>query len=56
VKTAEFLPIEPDALEHKYFAPGIGFVYEVKPEDGETLELVKMEIFDAPDEDDDSED
>lgn len=38
--TADFLPPEPDALEHKTYAPGIGFLREVKPEDGESVELV----------------
>lgn len=40
VKTADFLPPEPDAVEHKYYAPGIGFIYETKVGETETLELV----------------
>jgi len=40
VQTADFLPPEPDALEHKVYAPGIGFVLETKPGTDETLELV----------------
>ena len=28
VKTADFTPLEPDVLEQKYYAKGIGFVYE----------------------------
>lgn len=40
--TADFTPIEPDALEHKYYAPGIGLVAEVDPKTGETLELVSF--------------
>ena len=28
VKTADSTPLEPDVLEHKYYAKGIGFVYE----------------------------
>jgi hypothetical protein len=40
VQTADFLPPEPDALEHKFFAPGIGFIFETKPGSTETLELV----------------
>ncbi len=42
VQTADFLPPEPDALEHKFFAPGIGFIYETKPGETETLELVSV--------------
>ena len=40
VVTAEFTPMEPGVLEHKYFAPGIGLFLEVKPEDGEVAQLV----------------
>ena len=40
VQTADFLPPEPDALEHKYYAPGIGFIYETKVGETETLELI----------------
>ncbi len=40
VQTADFLPPEPDALEHKFYAPGIGFIFETKPGTPETLELV----------------
>ena len=50
LKTADYLPIEPDALEHKFYAPNVGLVYEVDPDSGETLELVKMEEFDEPEE------
>jgi hypothetical protein len=41
LKTADFTPIEPDALEHKYYAPGVGLVLEVD-EDGLRLELVDI--------------
>lgn len=40
VQTADFLPPEPDALEHKFYAPGIGMVLETKPGEDETVELV----------------
>ena len=40
IQTEDFTPVEPDALEHKYYAPGIGFIFEFKPDDGEMLELV----------------
>ena len=40
--TADFTPIEPDVLEHKYYKPGIGFVLETKPGTGERVELVEI--------------
>ncbi len=40
LQTADFLPPEPDALEHKFYAEGIGFIYETKPGEDETVELV----------------
>lgn len=40
--TEDTTPLEPDALEHKYYAPGIGFIYEIKPKTGETLELIEI--------------
>lgn len=40
LKTFDGTPMEPDAEEHKYYAPGIGMVLEEKPEDGERVELV----------------
>ncbi len=40
VQTLDFSPVEPDALEHKFFAPGIGFIFETKEGSTETLELV----------------
>jgi hypothetical protein len=44
--TAEFTPIEPDAFEHKYYAPGIGRFLEVKPDSGDVVQLVDCN-FDA---------
>lgn len=38
--TKEFTPLSPGAIEHKYYAPGIGMILEVDPETGERLELV----------------
>ena len=43
LKTLDASTLEPDALEHKYYAPGIGFILEVKPETGERLELVDFQ-------------
>ena len=39
VLTEDFTPVEPEALENKYYAAGIGFVAEISTE-GELLELV----------------
>lgn len=51
--TEDFTPIEPSALENKFFAPGVGFVLEVKPETGERLELVDVSFGDDDDDNDD---
>jgi hypothetical protein len=40
VETLDFLPPEPDAMEHKFYAAGIGFIYETKEDSDETVELV----------------
>ncbi len=42
LKTADFTPLEPDVLEHKYYAPGVGLVLEVDPEEDERVELVEI--------------
>ncbi len=42
LQTADFTPLEPDALEHKFYAPGIGLIVEVKPDTGERLELMEF--------------
>jgi len=44
VQTEDFLPPEPDAFENKYFAPGIGFIYETKQDSDETLELISFSL------------
>jgi hypothetical protein len=44
VETADFTPLEPDVLEHKYYAPGIGLVLEVDVETGERVELVDLQM------------
>jgi hypothetical protein len=44
VVTRDFTPLEPDALEHKYYASGVGLILEVKPETGERLELVELTV------------
>lgn len=40
--TKDFTPISPDAIEHKYYAPGIGLILEVDVETGERVELVEI--------------
>ncbi len=46
VQTRDFSPLEPDAEENKYYAPGVGVILEVGFEDGvetgERVELVEM--------------
>ena len=42
LKTRDFNPIEFDVFEFKYYAPGVGTVLEVNPEDGERVELFSM--------------
>jgi hypothetical protein len=46
VVTENFSPLEPeeDALEHKYYAPGIGVFLEVVPATGETTQLVGCNV------------
>ncbi len=40
--TEDTTPLEPDVLEHKYYAPDVGFILEIKPITGERLELVEV--------------
>ena len=41
--TKEFLPFDPGATSHKYYARGIGFILEAAPETGErVLELIEV--------------
>jgi len=43
VITDDFTPIEPDELEWKVYAPGVGVILELDPEEGETvLELIEF--------------
>ena len=42
--TLDFTPLEPDAEEQKFFAPGIGLIVEVDPESGERLELIDFDV------------
>jgi hypothetical protein len=40
--TEDTTPLEPDLLEHKYYAPNIGLILEVNPKTGEKVELVEI--------------
>ncbi len=42
LQTREFTPLDPDANEHKYYAPGIGLVLEVDIGSGARVELVEV--------------
>ena len=43
VVTEDFTPLEPDVVEHKYFAPGVGFVMGSMVKGGsEEIELVEI--------------
>ena len=42
VETLDLNPHDPEVVEHKFYAPGVGFVYEIKPEDGERVELISV--------------
>ena len=42
VQTADLVPLEPGGLEHKFFAPGVGLIFETTPGEPETLELVSV--------------
>jgi hypothetical protein len=44
LQTGDYTPIEPDVLEHKFFAPGVGLVLEVVPETGEQIELIEFTL------------
>jgi len=44
VLTADFNLLEPDSLEHKYYAPGIGTILETDPDGDERHELVSYRI------------
>lgn len=43
LKTEDTTPLEPDALEQKFYAPGVGTVLEIDSETGERLELIQIE-------------
>ena len=40
--TEETTPLGPGAVENKYYKPGVGFIFQVKPATGDTLRLVEI--------------
>jgi hypothetical protein len=42
LKTADFTPLDPEVLENKFYAQGVGLIVEVKPDSGERVELVEF--------------
>jgi len=48
VQTRDFTPLEPDAEELKYYAPGIGLILEVDAETGDRVELKEINTVPAP--------
>ena len=42
IVTRDFTPIEPDAAEQKYYAPGVGLILELGVETGERVELTSF--------------
>lgn len=43
LRTEDFTPLQPEVLEYKYYALGVGLVLELDPESGERTELVSIE-------------
>lgn len=44
IRTKDYTPLEPGGIENKLHCPGVGFVKEIKPETGETLELIEYSM------------
>lgn len=42
--TEDFTPLDPGAIEHKYYAAGIGLVLETKPGEAARLELIDIRV------------
>ncbi|MDA1261097.1 MAG: hypothetical protein O3A20_10825, partial [Planctomycetota bacterium] len=43
IVTQDWVPLEPDGIEHKYFAPGVGLVLELDPDSGERTALISIQ-------------
>ena len=41
--TEETTPLEPDLLEGKFYAPGVGLVLELDPATGDRTELISIQ-------------
>ena len=41
--TRDFTPLDPEASEHKYYAPGIGLILEIDLESGDHVELIQFQ-------------
>ncbi|MCO4754118.1 MAG: hypothetical protein KC478_06535 [Bacteriovoracaceae bacterium] len=44
LKTKDFTPLEPDAIESKYYKPGVGLILEIDEESGDRVELINFNI------------
>jgi hypothetical protein len=45
LQTADYTPIEPDVVEHKFYKPGTGLILEVDPETEERVELTSFTTY-----------
>jgi len=42
IKTKDFTPLEPDVIEHKFYAPGVGLVQTVDPVTDNHLDMTSF--------------
>lgn len=42
LQTKDWTPLEPDVLEHKFYAPGVGVIKELAVDSGEVIELIEV--------------
>jgi hypothetical protein len=40
--TTDYTPLEPDVVENKFYAPGLGLIAEVDPDTGDRVELIEF--------------
>jgi len=43
--TRDFSPLDPEALENKYYAPGVGLIVEIDVESGDRVELIDFTVL-----------
>ncbi len=55
LQSAEIVPLEPDVLEYKFYAPGIGFVLALDAETGEGERLISLTLPEEPRDEDGAE-